>query len=158
MGILSDFLVADPSEANAVEGSADHQRWPVLQSNGFTVLEVAWLHFVITGEDGDAPAVPRRVVSNPFTKREQVVSALAQYSDFPCLVDTGESWLHRLPDGLVDELADATDLSSIAERWASCEELQGAESATLASVLAELQRLARMARSSKKALLLWTSL
>lgn len=158
MGILSDFLVADPSEANEVQGTADHRRWPVQQSNGFTVLEVAWLHFAITGEDADAAAIPRRVVTNPFTKREQVVSALAQYSDFPCLADTGESWLHRLPDGLVDELADLTDLSSVAERWASCEELQGAESATLANVLVELQRLARLARSSKKALLLWTSL
>jgi hypothetical protein len=158
MGILSDFVVADPSEAKVVAGAGDRRRWPVLQSNGFTVLEVAWLHFLITGEDADAPASPPKVVQNPFTKREQVVSALVQYSDFPCLADTGETWLHQLPNGLVDELAKATDLPLIADRWASCEELRGAKPEILAGILMDLQRLARLARSSKKALLLWTSL
>jgi len=158
VGILNDFVVADPSEADAISETVDRRRWPSLKSTGFTVLHVAWLHFAITGEDADAPAVPHQVVQNPFTKREQVVTALVQYSDFPCLVDTGETWLHKVPDGLVDELAEATDLASIADRWASCEELRGAEPSTLQGVLASLQGLARLARSSKKALLLWTSL
>lgn len=79
-------------------------------------------------------------------------------SEFPCLVDTGETWVHQLPDGLVDELVAATNLPSIAERWAACEELRGAEPVTLLDVLRDLQRLARTARESGKALLLWTSL
>jgi hypothetical protein len=140
-----------------VDGS-ENARWPVLQSTGFTVLEVAWLHFLITGEDANAPASPRQVVRNPFTKRDDVVSALGQYSDFPCLADTGGAWLHQLPDGLVDDLAGATNLPSVAQRWASCEELRGAEPSTLTDVLTALQGLARLARSTKKALLLWTSL
>jgi hypothetical protein len=158
MGILSDFVVADPSDAAAVAAGPDRSRWPCVQSGDFTVLEVAWLHFLITGEDADAPASPRQVVLNPFTKREVVVSALTQYADFPCLVDEGESWVHQLPEGLVDELAGASDLPSIAKRWASCEELQGADADSLTAVLEDIQRMARLARSSGKALLLWTSL
>jgi hypothetical protein len=159
MGILSDFVVADAAEADAVGGTLDRRRWPLFQSSGFTVLEVAYLHFLLADEDPDAMASPPRSVRNPFTKREEPVLALADYiSEFACLLDAGESWVHKLPDGLVGELASATNLTAIAERWASCDALVGAESATLIGVLAELQRLARLAQSSQKAVLLWTSL
>jgi hypothetical protein len=158
MGILSDFVVADASDADAIAANPDRRRWPAFQSKGFTPLEVAWLHFLITGQDAHAPATPRKVVTNPFTRQQQVVSALGSYSDFKCLLDAGESWVHIVPEALVRELANATQLAAVAERWAECEEMQGADPGVLNGVLVALQRLARVALAQGKPLLLWTSL
>jgi hypothetical protein len=158
MGILSDFVVADRSDADAIASSTDRKRWAAFEAGDFTPLEVAWLHFVITGEDADAPASPREVVTSRFTGEQIVVSALVRYSSFECLVDRGGSWVHVVPDGLVAELADMTQLEAVAERWLECEEMQGAELGVLNGVLVELQGLARVALAAKKPLLLWTSL
>lgn len=158
MGILSDFVVAHAAEAEAIAATPKRTRWPAFESKGFTVIEVAWLHFLITGEEADAPASPPRIVRNPFTGRDQHVSAFDCYADFKCLIDNGESWVHEIPASLVDELAGASDLANIAERWTACEEMAGSTSSDLVAVLVELQRLALVARKEGKALLLWTSL
>ena len=159
MGILSDFIVADPTDAGAIDAATDRARWPTYQSKGFTQLEVAYLHFLLAGADPHAPTSPPKVVVNPFTKREATVSVLVAYLDeFTCLLQTEGSWVHRLPEALVAEIATATNLASIAEAWAGCEELHGAEPKSLRDVLIELQRLARLAKAEKKSLLLWTSL
>jgi hypothetical protein len=86
------------------------------------------------------------------------VSALESYSDFQRLLDAGESWVHVVPEALVGELANATRLATVAERWAECEEMQGAVPGVLNGVLVELQRLARVAMAEGKPLLLRTSL
>jgi hypothetical protein len=138
MSMPSDFLVADRSEVGAITSSEDRKRWPLLESSGFTVLEVGLLHFAITGEDS---------------------ALLGSYVDtFPCLDDSEDHWLHEIPASLVDELVRAGDLQAVAARWAAFEELEGATADSLASVLVELQGLARLAAQERRSLLLWTSL
>ena len=159
MGILTDFVMADVSEANAVASAVDRGKWPTVSSGRLTTLEVARLHFVMTGEDPDAPASPPQTVRNPFTKAEVPVTIFMQYmSTFTTLVDGGEFWVHQLPASLVGEIAQASDLPSIAERWAACDEMEGAEAGYLSDLLSQLRDLARRAQSSEKALLLWFSL
>jgi hypothetical protein len=133
-----EFLVADRSEVGAIASSENRKRWPVVESSDFTALEVALLHFAITGEDH---------------------ALLTAYVDtFPCLDDSEDHWLHEVPASLVDELARASDLPAVAAKWAAFEELDGATPDTLARVLVELQGLARLATRERKSLLLWTSL
>ena len=54
MGILSDFIVAAPSAAATILASAGRKRRPTLQWKRITVIELALLHFILTGEDADA--------------------------------------------------------------------------------------------------------
>jgi len=134
----SEFIVADRSEVASITSSEDRKRWPMLESSGFTALEVALLHFAITGADS---------------------AFLGAYVDtFPCLDDSEDHWLHEVPASLVEELAGAGDLQAVAAKWAAFEELDGATAESLAGVLVELQGLARLARRERKSLLLWTSL
>jgi len=158
MSLLSDFVVADPSQAHAI-GVSSERPWPTLQSKGFTVLEVALLHFALTDEDAEAHVNPRRFVRNAFTKKDQPVTAFAAYLEgFRCLDQSEGWWVHELPAPLVEEVASADNLRAVAGKWAAFEELQGAEADHLAELLAELQRLARLASAQGKSLLLWTSL
>jgi hypothetical protein len=159
MGILSDLVVADRAEAAAIGASVGRESWPSLESKGFTVLEVGLLHFVLTGQDPDAPANPPTSVKSRFDGKEHPVTLGSKYTaDFECLYDHRESWVHEVPASLVDELAKATRLKEVASKWAEFEELEGGDPEDLAGVLAELQRLARLARAQEKSLLLWTSL
>jgi hypothetical protein len=159
VGILSDFIVADPSQAGSIGASVDRGPWPALQSKGFTVLEVGLLHFALTGEDAAAHVNPRRFVRNPFTKKDQPVTVLGAYVDAFRRLEEGEGWwVHELPASLVAEVANANDLGAVAEKWAAFEELRGADRDHLAELLVELQRLARLARAQRESLLLWTSL
>lgn len=158
MGILSDFIVADPSEAASIGANVDRGRWPTLQSKGFTVLEVALLHFAVTGEDAEAHVKPVRLVWNRFSKKDQPVTVLGDYiNGFRCLAEGEGWWVHEVPSAMVDEVANAKDLRAVAGKWSAFEELLGADRDSLAEVLIELQRLSRLA-GGQKSLLLWTSL
>ena len=159
MGLSSDFVVADRSEATAVADTVDRERWPSLQSSGFTILEVGLLHFVLTGADPDAPVSPPRFVTSPFSGKEAQVTVGTAYLDgFTCHDDRGEAWVHEVPPSLVEELAKASGLDAVAAKWAQLEELEGADPEDVKGVLVELQGLARLAREQKKSLLLCTSL
>jgi hypothetical protein len=159
MGIISDFVVADASEATTIGANADHGRWPSHPSSGLTHLEVGLLHFAITGEDPNAPVSPPRFIKNPFTGKELPVSVVGAYlKQFACLDDQGESWVYEIPESLVEELGRATDLRAVASRWAANEELRGADDDVLTQLLEQIQQLARLARAQRKALLLWYSL
>lgn len=124
MGVLSDFVVADRSEATAV-ADTDRKRWPSLQSKGFTQLEIGLLHFALTGEDPDAPLSPPKFVKNQFTGKELPVTVGTAYLDgFLCHDDRGEAWVHEVPPSLVGELAEASGLDAVAAKWAEFEELE----------------------------------
>lgn len=159
MGILSDFVVADRSEAAAVADAVRRDRWPSLEAKGFTNLQVGLLHFALTGADPNVPVSPPRFVKNPFTKKDMPVTVGTAYLDgFALLQDSGEAWVHEVPVSLVTELADAASLKEAAARWAGSEELRGAYPADLEAILIQLQRLARLALEQEKSLFLWTSL
>jgi hypothetical protein len=85
MGILSDFLVANRSEA----ATTDRGAWP--RSKGrITVLELTQLHFALTGEDGDEPTGKTAV--HPFTgAKYPITRSMVFLSGLECLVDEGES-------------------------------------------------------------------
>jgi hypothetical protein len=159
MGILSDFIVADPSQARSIGAGVDRRGWPTIQSKGLTVLEAGLLHFALVGQDAAAQVSPSRFVRNPFTKKEQPVTVLRAYIEgFRCLEENDLGLVHELPASLVEEVANADDLRGVAERWAAFEELRGAGCDYLAEFLVELQALARLARTQGTSLLLWTSL
>lgn len=157
MALTSIFVVA--SRADSADPDADPTRWPSLETKNFTTLEVALLHFAITGEDASTLAQPARSVTNPFTKKATQVTVGAVYGDaFACLEDLEEAWVHELPEALVAEIATANDLPAIVERWNAYESLRPASLKGLTAILEELQRLARLARAGKKSLVLFTSL
>lgn len=157
MGILNDFLVADPSEAAPIDAATDRSRWHVYQCKGFTGVELAQIHFLLRGLDPLAEAVPRRTAVNPFTKQETAVAAIADYFErFELLFESDGRSVQRLPDDLVADLADLADERAFGETWAQCAELEGADPDDLAEVLRTLRTLARRARTERKALLLWT--
>jgi hypothetical protein len=159
MGILSDFVVADRSEASAVGGDVARDSWPNFPSTGFTTLEVGLLYFALTGRDARAPVSPPEFVKNPYTGKMLPVSVgVAYLEEFTCLDDGGESWVHEVPASLVEELVRATDLEAVASRWVQYEELRDADSNILADLLTEVQGLARLAKEQGKSLLLATSL
>jgi hypothetical protein len=159
MGILSDFVVADRSEAESVAATLDRSRWPLLRSKGFTPLEVGLLHFALTGEDASAPVSPPKFAKNPFTGKETPLSVSIAYLDnFPCLHDGGEAWVYEVPASLVCELANASGVDAVAANWAAFEELERADPEDLKAVIIELGRLAGLAREQRKSLLLWISL
>lgn len=157
MGILSDFVVADRAEAEAIATTHDRTRWPLYRTKGITPLELAQLHFAITGADGNA-ATGRSAV-NPFTgARTPMRATTAFVATFECVLDEGESWIHVVPEELVAELARVEDVDALVDVWGRSEALSRAEPGSLVEVVSELRRLARQARAERKPLLLWFSL
>ncbi|MGH7281135.1 MAG: hypothetical protein ACRELY_06405 [Polyangiaceae bacterium] len=100
MGLLSDFLVADRTDANAIADNRESDRWTKLELTGFTSLEVSLLHFAITGDDADAPVSPSRFVDVGEGQKIEITTSMAYDETFDLLVDGGEAWVWEIPSAL----------------------------------------------------------
>jgi hypothetical protein len=140
MGLLTDVLVASPSEAEAICADLRHfENWPCWQSKGVDNLVFSDLLRAL-GFDADA-------------------KALRGEGRLIYLKDKGGPWVFHLPDVLPIFLAKLQDdeIPVLAERWLQGEEAGdgGALVEDIALALTELRTLSKQAVLANKTLLLW---
>ncbi len=145
MGILSDFLVATSSDASLYASGPEAQlektllsRISLAQYKHFTPVSLGSLWAILANEEWD-------VVRHEFIDESKPGEE--------------ESWLLRFPEPFVTFLTNASDqeLASANAAWAATEELVCTPD-ELMPVTVDLQRLAREARTTGRALYLWGSL
>ena len=143
MGLLTDVLVASPSEAEAICAELGHsKKWPCWQSKGVDNLVFSDLLRTL-GADADA-------------------KALRGEGRLIYVKDKGGPWVFHLPDVLPVFLAKLEDdeIPELAERWLQGEEAGdgGAPVEDIALALKELRALSKQAVVANKTLLLWMCL
>jgi hypothetical protein len=141
VGVLSDIVVADESQAEAILSmSVPSQELPGADVKGIDTIKLATLESILTGQ--------------PY---EQVEShdPVAGDSD-------GGPWVFAVRPSLVSALATASDtqLSAAATEWSATEEFQldAWPLDAVRSVLAELTRVSKLATNERKRVFLWMSL
>jgi len=143
VSILTDFIVAAPSEAEAICADQNHHnRWPCLQLKSLDNIKLSALLSVF-GEQSDAEALEGETFLIHCPSKEG-------------------PWVFHLPDVLTDHLSklDSQTIPSTAAQWAENEELQfdGWSESDVEPVLEMLCDIARKAKSEQKSLLLWMCL
>jgi hypothetical protein len=142
MGVLTDFVVADPGEAQRVCDSAcPSQDFKGMDAKGIDPMKLGTLYAVLTGKDLDASFIS----GNPLSSR-------------------GERWVMQVPVDLVQRLAklDAKQLQAAAACWAETEEFSPKYDnwppQAVHQVLEELAQLCLRAVAERKGVLMWMSL
>jgi hypothetical protein len=160
MAIVTDYVVALEIESEDVAGvKAPTRRWPGHRAKGILPLDLAWLHFAVTGEDPHAKTAKPRFVHNPFNDRDEwrAFEAVAELAEFDGLTEEDSPWVYEVPRKLVDELARLEHLGDVAKRWSELREASGGPK-ELEHTLLELRKLARLAKAERKSLLLRVAL
>jgi hypothetical protein len=144
MGVLTDIVIANESEAKAIATSSVPSReWPGIDAKGIDQVKLGTLWALLTGQD---------------FKVESVVN------EFVTLHEVSEDgpWVFRVPPQIVKLLADLDDerANTTALAWAATDEFVLAqwEGGAVRSILDELRSLARSANATSKSLLMWMSL
>lgn len=143
MGVLTDLVLADESEAEAIcKSMGPLQSWPGIDAKGIDHIKLGMLLSILTGE--------------PY--RDSFIDECVLLAEEP---EDGP-WVYRVPEQLVGLLADLDGdrLTQTATAWSKIEEfvLDGWSPPEVGSVLAELHRIAREARAQGKSLLMWVCL
>ena len=143
MGLLTDFIIADPSEASAIFATPKPwEHWPTLQSKGLDNSALAALAQALGDE-------------------EQALSLEAGETLIQMRSDEGP-WLFLLPDSLLRRVADMPDNErpALLARWAGQDEmtLGGWTEEDVGNAFAALRPWFQRALESGKPLLLWMSL
>ena len=143
MGVLTDIVIAHEREAPAVAGeAAPSRRWTGIDATGVDQVKLATLWGLLSGRE---------------FRNEWV-------AEFVPLYEASEDgpWVFRVPDALVQLLADVDDgrAPAIAGRWADTEELQldEWEPDDARGTIDDLRGLARKARAAATPLLMWVCL
>jgi hypothetical protein len=143
MGILTDLVVADESEAEAVAGSGGPlERWSGIDAKGIDQVKLGMLLSIMAGE--------------PY--RSSLVGEFVQLAE-----DSEDGpWVFRVPPRPVSSLSKIKDdeLGRLSERWLAVEEFadSGYDLATVTEVVASLRELSKRALSEGKGLLMWMCL
>jgi hypothetical protein len=143
MGVLTDFVIADPSDAERVgESSYSSKDFGGLEAKGIDQVKLGTLYGILTG----APFNPS------FMGDDESLLYLA--SDAGPLVQL-------VPPDLVGRLAslDDSELTRVAEKWAETEEfaLSRWSPETVEHWLTDLAAIARKTVAEGKSLLMWSS-
>ena len=148
MGVLSDIIIADRSEAAAINGAGGthSKQWPCLESKGIDQVKLFTLSQILQGRSVD-----------------DVDASIAFMNDAILDHKSEEGpWVYLVPAELQSTIASLNDdaLVSVAEKWAATEEfaLDRWQSADVEEYLQDLVAHARKAREAGKSLLLWMSL
>lgn len=143
MSILAEFFVAPNNEAAAQYGAdkdLESAAWPSedqFDSGGLMQMHLELLWAILQDVEWDVE------MADAFTP----------------IRESEEEWLVRLPDDLVNRLAQASpaELDDARAEWAEMEEM-GCEPDDLLEVTRGLQKIARRAVSTERPLYLWGSL
>lgn len=144
MGILADIFVTSPEHALKYEEFVREgnvlppKLYERVEYTNFTDLEFGTLWAILKNEDWDV--------------KHHMLEHIA-------FGEGNETWLFRFPDELVEILAamDQSTLSRAAVAWRKTEELSYGDE-DLTPVIADLKRLAMLAKSTGKGMYLWGSL
>jgi hypothetical protein len=143
MGVLTDILVADESEASAIASEGvPTKRWHGIDAKGIDQVKLGTLWALLTEQ---------------AYKSELI-------ADFISLHEVSEEgpWVYRVPGSLVKLLAELDDkrAAKTSLTWAATEEfeLDGWEGSQVRSFLDQLRSIARDATAKRKGLLMWMSL
>lgn len=160
MTILSDFIVAEPAEAEEImAANGEHaEQWTVYELKNVMPEDIAPLHFVLSEENPFAPPSSTEVAvdyEKPFE------NALEEFSAFPLLANDGDGRvLLELPESLTRELAAIENAGEVAVKWFQFMSLQMTlqkhyNSTQFKVMVEKLQKIARSAVDQRKSLLLW---
>ncbi len=146
MGVLTDFVVADVSDAEKV-GEADNpsQEFTGIDAKGIDQIKMGKLYAILTRTD-----------HNPeFMAREESFLYSAS-EDGP--------WVQMVPEEMITRLARISEsqIPAIADEWGNTEEFEPEYSRLtkedIATFVHQIAELSRMALSEKKSILMWTCL
>ncbi len=144
MGLLTDFVIASPSEAAAIcAAEGEHaERWPCVQLKRVDTVKLSTL----------AAELGVGQVAAALEGDDQLVFSRSEEGP----------WVFHLPESLTAALAalPPEEVAGVAERWGKHEELvlDGWEPADVVEVVEQLRALAARARDGGKQLLLWMCL
>jgi hypothetical protein len=141
--LLTNIIVAAPAEAEAIASHSSHAgKWSCLELKGLDNSKLAAL-------------------CGALDAHEEAI-ALEGEDYLLCATEKSGPWVFQLPGKLRDGLADLRpeQLSKVAERWVSGEELryEGWSALDMIPLVRALQQLASHAIASNKELILWMSL
>jgi hypothetical protein len=148
MGVLSELVVADESDAEAIAASDNPTRdWDGISWKTIDAIKLSTLWAIL----GDSSLGV-----------EEVMGRARQFPRLSRRTEDGP-WVMGVPCRLIDLLAgldgeDEARLVQVAEAWAVTEEFQGWEPSEVREVLRDIVDLADTARLEGKGLLLWMSL
>ncbi len=142
--VRTGLVIADESEARAVaDDAAPLRRWTGIDAEDVDQVRLATLWTLLAGREF----------------RDELVR------EFVPLHEVSEEgpWVFRVPDPLVEllaELDDARAAARIAPAWAGTEELEldGWDAESVTPLLDGLRSLARGALAEKRSMLMWVSL
>ncbi len=141
MGVLTDLIIADKSEAERIaNSSAPCSEWSGFDAKGHSEITLGYLLCILRGEDYD-----------------ETVS-----DEFPFLAQASEegAWVFELPNDLVVGLNNLSDgqIPKIISQWLETEEMQSADSDYAENFIKDLKSLATESISRQKSILMWMCL
>lgn len=143
MGVLTDFVVADDSDAQRLGDERD--AFDGIDAKGLGQVEMGTLYAILSDTEYDE-------------------SFLVDDSSFAYTASDDGPWVQRVPGDMVRRLAAMADedLPRIAEAWSQTEEFDpkyfGWKREDIDTFLPEIRRLAQQAIQEKKTLFMWTCL
>jgi hypothetical protein len=143
MGVLTDLIIAEESEAEAVAAmKGPLQRWPGIDAKGVDHIKLGKLLSIVT--------------NTPYQN-----SFVGEFVQIAEASDDGP-WVFRVPPRLVAPLAAMAgdDIGPVSAQWAATEEfaLSGWDEASVAQMLASICGLSKQAAAEGKSLLMWMCL
>jgi hypothetical protein len=136
VALLADFYLSTDSEALEYDSSQSVSDLDRERFSSITPLEISTLGAILQGVEWDVDMMDA----------------------FECLLvrDGGERLIHRLPAGLVSELASADEqtLNDAAEKWARTDELE-CDPSDVQPILDGLFRLSRRSHETNRNVCLW---
>lgn len=146
MGVLTDFVVADRTEAHLVgEADVPSQTFNGIDAKGIDQVKMATLYAILTGTDYDP-------------------DFLATDDSFAYIGSDDGPWVQAIPDPMLHKLAELSPFTipSVAKEWAASEEFDPKYSnwspEAVTWFLQEISRLSRLAVSTNKTVFMWTCL
>jgi hypothetical protein len=141
MGVLTDLIIADKSEAEEIaQSSVPSSRWRGVDAKGHNEITLGTLLCILRGEDYNEAAL----------------------GEFPLLAQKTEEgpWVFALPDALVVSLyqVDSSQIPEAVSKWLKTEEMRGDEYGDAERFIGELKLLATEAITQQRPILMWMSL
>lgn len=148
MGVLSELVIADEMDAQAVgESDSPSRQWDGIAWKSIDQIKLSTLWVLLGGVPVDTDEVMQKL------------------DTFKLLFEESENgpWVFLIPRELRDRLAEMgskelEDLDQLTRSWATTDEMQGWHQSEVVELIHDLSDLSERAKLDGKELLLWMSL